>query len=153
MPDGHGVLKDRSVHHARVKRSKDRKLTATKKTSQDVFEWLEQHEVNTMESGETVNGLDLLARAPAKEHITRGCIRNEQRCDQIWDGTERVGEVVGQADGTTDPEIPIIGVKRSLFDSQHLIEYAILDLAQNDNLALDKCGECDKAQHTRHSCK
>ena len=63
----------------------------------------------------------------------------------LWDGTERVGMVAGQAEGTMDPEIPIGPGNKSQFDSQQLFEQTILDLTQNDNLLLKRCHGCDKA--------
>ena len=154
MPDGHGAMKDRSVHQARVKRFKERgKEMATNIQSEEVFEWLERHEVDVVEGKSKTTGLDLLKRAPAREHIVGGKSRDEERWEQLWDGTERIGEIAGQADGTIDPEVPIPTEEKSPFDGQQLIEQTILDLTQNDNLLLKRCHECDKAQHAWHSCE
>jgi hypothetical protein len=64
MPDGHGGMKDRSVHQARVKRFHDRVKPASDKESDDVFQWLEQYAVSKAE-GESPdkNGLDLLGKS------------------------------------------------------------------------------------------
>ena len=143
-----------SVHQARVKKFLDRIKTASDKESDDVFEWLEQYEVNYSEDKSlSRNGLDLLKKSPNKEHITKGYAREEDKWELLWDGTERIGIVSGQAEGTMDPEIPIGSGDKSPFDSQQLIEQTILDLTQNDNLLLKRCHECDKAQHAQHSCK
>ena len=154
MPDGHGGMKDRSVHQARVKRFHDRIKAASDKESDDVFELLEQYEANKIEDeSSNRNGLDLLEKFPNKEHITKGYAHAEEKWEMLWDGTERVGMVAGQAEGTMDPEIPIGLEDKSPFDSQQLIEQTILDLTQNDNLLLKRCQECDKAQEVQHSCQ
>ena len=154
MPDGHGGMKDRSVHQARVKRFHDRIKAASDKESDDVFELLEQYEANKIEDkSSNKNGLDLLEKFPNKEHITKGYAHAEEKWEMLWDGTERVGMVAGQAEGTMDPEIPIGLEDKSPFDSQQLIEQTILDLTQNDNLLLKRCQECDKAQEVQHSCQ
>ena len=133
-------MKDRSVHQARVKRFHDRIKAASDKESDDVFELLEQYEANRIEdSSSNRNGLDLLEKFPNKEHITKGYAHAEEKWEMLWDGTERVGMVAGQAEGTMDPEIPIGLEDKSPFDSQQLIEQTILDLTQNDNLLLKRC--------------
>ena len=154
MPDGHGGMKDRSVHQARVKRFHDRIKAASYKESDDVFELLEQYEANKIEDeSSNRNGLDLLEKFPNKEHITKGYAHTEGKWEMLWDGTERVGMVAGQAEGTMDPEVPIGLENKSPFDSQQLIEQTILDLTQNDNLLLKRCQECNKAQEVQHSCQ
>ena len=70
----------------------------------------------------------------------------------LWDDTERVGMVAGQAEGTIDPEIPVGLGDKSPVDNQQLIEQTILDLTQNDNLLLKRCHGCNQAQDIQHSC-
>ena len=83
MPDGHGGMKDRSVHQARVKRFHDRSKTASGKETDNVFQWLEQYEVSKAEDeSPDKNGLDLLEKFPNREHITEGYAHEEKngRC-------------------------------------------------------------------------
>ena len=56
---------------------------ASGKESDDVFQWLEQYEVNKAEGGSPdKNGLDLLEKFPNREHITKGYAHEEKngRC-------------------------------------------------------------------------
>jgi hypothetical protein len=147
-------MKDRSVHQARVKRFHNRSKAASGEESDDVFQWLEQYEVSKAEDeSPDKNGLDLLEKFPNREHITKGYAHEEKKWEMLWDGTERVGMVARQAEGTMDPEISVGLGDKSPFDNQQLIEQTILDLTQNDNLLLKRCQGCNQAQDVQHSCQ
>ena len=157
IPDGTGGFKDRAVHNHRVKpyRSRDVKV-ATPEESIELFRLLDNYEVQQAENGRAVvTGLDALRRSCAHEHEADETI-GELYCDpgekwqQVFDGTERVGVISGQA--IQDQEVPIPEPEPSPFDAQNTIEQAICDLAERQRLAVARCHVCSQAHKVKHAC-
>jgi hypothetical protein len=151
IPQGDGGFKDKQVHVARIKTYLNRKNIepATVEQSREVFDMLEEFEVQQTEEGAVRTRFDMLQRRQGAEHKKNGIIEaGMEAWESVVDDTVRVGIVSGTRE---EEEIPIPSEEKSPFDEEQLIEQAICDLTEDENITVMKCRTCDKAS-TQHAC-
>ena len=150
IPQG-DVFKDKQVHVARIKAYINRKniTPATVEQSREVFDMLEEFEVQQTEEDDVRTGFDMLQRKQGAEHKKNGVIEaGMEAWEKLVDNTVRVGIVSGIRG---EEEIPIPQEEKTPFDGDQLIEQAICDLTEDENITVMKCRTCDKI-NTRHAC-
>ena len=122
---------------------------ATVEQSREVFDMLEELEVQQTEGDDVRTGFDMLQMRPGAEHKKNGKVEaGMEAWEKVVDDTVRVGIVSGRRG---EEEIPIPREEESPFDGEQLIEQAICDLTGDESITVMKCRTCDKV-NTRHAC-